>query len=309
MVSSEEIAASQKMRMGALGQDPEAIRRARAAEAAAAAGYTPEERAEKERRITELEALRPGAQDLRDRRLIQGLLGAGGQRGIGGVLGGYGRASLAEEERQGEAQRASVLERQKMLDQLLEAGRAARMKGFDVGTAAEKDVFGRQEKAAGDITQLQVAQQRALDSVLDRQSRERLAREVNAIRREANRLQAESVGETRSARAETRSARAEANQQRLTLNVADFERRLLEEVTKTPEPLDIMAIKTKMADKKRLSEGEQAAYNKFENDRKLALAGARNQANDLRRELRLPVRATPSAPDDKLEGYSLTKVR
>jgi hypothetical protein len=301
MVSPEEIAAAQKIRMGALGQDPEAIRRARAAEAAAAAGYTPEERAEKQSRIAELQALQPSEQALRDRRLIAGLLGAQSGYGIGSTLGAFGRASVSEGERQETAQRASVLERQRMLDQLLEAGRAARMKGFDVGTAAEKDVFGRQEKVAGDVTQLQKAQQTALDSALDRQSRERIAREEHAIRREAKRLQAESVGETR-------SARAEANQQRLTLNVADYERRLIEEITKAPEPFDIMAIKTKMANKKPLSGGEQAAYNKFENDRKLALAGAKNQANELRRELGLPTRATPSAPDDKPEGFSLTKV-
>jgi len=146
--------ASQRALMSALGQDPEAIRKARAAEAEAAARYTPEELAEKRSRIAELQALQPSEQALRDRRLIAGLLGAQSGYGIGSTLGAFGRASVSEGERQEAAQRANVLERQKMLDQLLEAGRAARMKGFDVGTEAEKNVLAGQRDAARDATQL-----------------------------------------------------------------------------------------------------------------------------------------------------------
>jgi hypothetical protein len=301
MVSPEEIAASQKMRMGALGQDPEAIRRARAAEAAAAAGYTPEERAEKERRITELEALRPGAQDLRDRRLIQGLLGAGGQRGIGGVLGGYGRASLAEEERQGEAQRASVLERQKMLDQLLEAGRAARMKGFDVGTTAEKDVFGRQEKAAGDVTQLQRAQQTALDSALDRQSRERIAQEEIAIRRQANAISAAGV-------AESRSARMEQEKNRLSLQISNYEQRIVDAVRKSKEFAPLELLEMQKTNTGKLSPAQQTQYNELKQSLDLAIQGAQAKADQLREQAGISVAsARPADIDALVKQYTKAK--
>jgi hypothetical protein len=175
LATPEMVQGTQGVITSALNRDPEAIRKARAAEAEAAAKYTPEELAEKRSRIAELQALQPSEQALRDRRLIAGLLGAQSGYGIGSTLGAFGRASVAEGERQEAAQRANVLERQKMLDQLLEAGVAARVKGFDVGTAAEKNVLERQSVAAGDVTRLQEAQQRALDSRLDRESRERVA--------------------------------------------------------------------------------------------------------------------------------------
>jgi hypothetical protein len=273
----------------ALGQNPEKIRKDRAAEAEAAARYTPEELAEKRSRIAELQALQPSEQALRDRRLIAGLLGAQSGYGIGSTLGAFGRASVSEGERQEAAQRANVLERQKMLDQLLEAGVAARVKGFEAGTAAEKDVFGRKEKAAGNVTQLQVAQQRALDSRLDRESRERLAREANAIRQEANRIQAES---TKGGRSE----RLEATRQRLIVSIAGLEEKLLAAVKAAPIPLDIMPIQNKIAKGEKLSAGEQNAYNSFKDSQKLATAGARDRANELREELGLPPVLPPLHP-------------
>jgi hypothetical protein len=303
MVSPEEIAAAQTMRMGALGQDPEAVRAAEEARAAGVYGVPAAYRDLLAKRQSELAA---STQVDPSKRFLDrlGILAAAGMRDRGrwyGIGPGATPGLMAYDEAAAKRQAAADEAVFNLSKGLMESERTGGIEAYRAGRGALEKAETQREKAAGDVTQLQVAQQRALDSVLDRQSRERLAREENAIRREANRLQAESVGETR-------SARAEANQQRLTLNVADFERRLLEEVTKTPEPLDIMAIKTKMANNKKLSGGEQAAYNKFENDRKLALAGARNQANDLRRELGLPTRATPSAPDDKLEDFSLTRV-
>jgi hypothetical protein len=168
----------------ALNQNPEKIRKDRAAEAEAAARYTPEELAEKRSRIAELQALQPSEQALRDRRLIAGLLGAQSGYGIGSTLGAFGRASVSEGERQEAAQRANVLERQKMLDQLLEAGVAARVKGFEAGTAAEKDVRVGQRAAAGDVTQLQITQENLRSAGLDRASRERIAQMQAAAQRE-----------------------------------------------------------------------------------------------------------------------------
>lgn len=176
--------ASQRALMSALNQDPEAIRRARREEAEAAARYTPEELAEKRSRIAELQALQPSEQALRDRRLIAGLLGAQSGYGIGSTLGAFGRASVAEGERQETAQRANLLERQKMLDQLLEAGVAARRKGFDVGTEAEKEALAGQRAAAGDVSRLQEAQERLKDAGLDRASRERVAQMQVAAQRD-----------------------------------------------------------------------------------------------------------------------------
>ena len=302
LATPEMVQGTQGVTTSALGQDPEAIRRARAEEAAAAAGYTPEERAEKQSRIAELQALQPNQQALRDRRLIAGLLGAQSGYGIGSTLGAFGRTSVAEGEKQEAAQRASVLERQKMLDQLLEAGRAARMKGFDVGTAAEKDVFGRQERAAGDVTTLQRAQQTALDSALDRQSRERIAQAENAMRRDANAINAAGV-------AESRSARMEQEKNRLSIQISNYEQRIVDAVRKSKEFAPLELLETQKTTTGKLSPDQQIQYNKLKQSLNLAIQGAQAKANDLRRELGLPTRATPSTPDDKLEDFSLTRVR
>jgi hypothetical protein len=298
LATSDMVQKTRDVTTDALGQNPEKIRKDRAKEAEAVARYTPEELAEKRSRIAELQALQPSEQALRDRRLIAGLLGAQSGYGIGSTLGAFGRASVSEGERQEAAQRANVLERQKMLDQLLEAGVAARKKGFEAGTAAEKDVRAGRRAAAGDVTQLQVAQQRALDSRLDRESRERLAREANAIRQEANRIQAES---TKGGRSE----RLEASRQRLIVSIAGLEEKLLAAAKATPITLDIMLIQNKIAKGEKLSAGEQNAYNSFKDSQKLATAGARDRANELREELGLPPRVAPAAPADDSKGFSL----
>ena len=303
MVSPAEIAAAQKMRREALDQNPETVRAAEEARAAGVYGVPAAYRDLLAKRQSELAA---STQVDPSKRFLDrlGILAAAGMQDRGrwyGIGPGATPGLMAYDEAAAKRQAAADEAVFNLSKGLMESERTGGIEAYKAGRGALEKAETQREKAAGDVTQLQRAQQTALDSALDRQSKERIAQEENAIRREANRLQAESVGETR-------SARVEANQQRLTLDVANFERRLFEEITKTPEPFDIMAIKTKMANKKPLSGVEQAAYNKFENDRKLALAGARNQANELRRELGLPTRATPSAPDDKPEGFSLTKV-
>jgi hypothetical protein len=185
LATSDMVQGTRDVTTDALNQDPEKIRKDRAAEAEAAARYTPEELAEKRSRIAELQALQPSEQALRDRRLIAGLLGAQSGYGIGSTLGAFGRASVSEGERQEAAQRANVLERQKMLDQLLEAGVAARKKGFEAGTAAEKDVFGRKEKAAGDVTQLMTKAAELESKGFDRGNAFRIA-QLEANSRAAN---------------------------------------------------------------------------------------------------------------------------
>ena len=184
LATYDMVKGAQGVTTDALNQNPEKIRKDRAKEAEAVARYTSEELAEKRSRVAELQALQPSEQALRDRRLIAGLLGAQSGYGIGSTLGAFGRASVSEGERQEAAQRANVLERQKMLDQLLEAGVAARKKGFEAGTAAEKDVRAGQRAAAGDVTQLQITQENLRSAGLDRASRERIAQMQAAAQRE-----------------------------------------------------------------------------------------------------------------------------
>ena len=125
---------------GIAGLDPRAI--AIRDEVAKYIGFSPEERARREKGMAELAALDAKRFDP-DRRSSQGLtrwlLGGAGRTGIGSVLGGAGAGVLNYNESMDAQERQSMLGRQKQVDELIAADVGTRKSAFDLGLKSAID--------------------------------------------------------------------------------------------------------------------------------------------------------------------------
>lgn len=122
------------------------------------AGYSPEEKARQEKRIADMEAYDKEAygQDRVGRdRLFYALSGARGAN-PSEALSNYGIGSINYGNKMRELVRQRMSDRQKQAETWDEAQRGARVKGYDAGTAAGKEVLQGQRTGAttlGDILQ------------------------------------------------------------------------------------------------------------------------------------------------------------
>ena len=125
---------------GIAGLDPRAI--AIRDEVAKYIGFSPEERARREKGMAELAALDAKRFDP-DRRRSQGLtrwlLGGAGRTGIGSVLGGAGANLENYNESMDAQERQSMLGRQKQVDELIAADVGTRKSAFDLGLKSAID--------------------------------------------------------------------------------------------------------------------------------------------------------------------------
>jgi hypothetical protein len=125
---------------GIAGIDPRAI--AMRNEIAKYIGFSPEERARREKGMAELAALDAKRFDP-DRRRSQGLtrwlLGGAGRTGIGSVLGGAGAASENYKEGMDAQERQSLLGRQKQVDELIAADVGVRKDATTLGFKTATD--------------------------------------------------------------------------------------------------------------------------------------------------------------------------
>ena len=129
-----------------------------------AANYSPEERAVMQRQIAERAALdssRYNPDQMRSESLTRFLLGAGGRSGIGSVLGGAGAAAVNYQDAMDKEQRASMVDRQKQEAGLMDVGRAARTKGMEYGTDAERTAMTGLAQGTGDAVRLMQMSERA----------------------------------------------------------------------------------------------------------------------------------------------------
>ena len=125
---------------GIAGLDPRAI--SIRDEVAKYIGFSPEERARREKGMAELAALDAKRFDP-DRRRSQGLtrwlLGGAGRTGIGSVLGGAGANLENYNESMDAQERQSMLGRQKQVDELIAADVGTRKSAFDLGLKSAID--------------------------------------------------------------------------------------------------------------------------------------------------------------------------
>jgi len=134
-------------------------------------GFSPEERARREKGMAELAALDAKRFDP-DRRRSQGLtrwlLGGAGRTGIGSVLGGAGAANENYNESMDAQERQSLLGRQKQMDELIAADVGTRKTAFDLGLKSAIDYAQIAAKqAANALGRESMDQNRAFRSLSD----------------------------------------------------------------------------------------------------------------------------------------------
>jgi hypothetical protein len=125
---------------GIAGLDPRAI--AIRDEVAKYIGFSPEERARREKGMAELSALDAKRFDPDRRRsqsLTRWLLGGAGRTGIGSTLGGAGAAVENYNESMDAQERQALLGRQKQVDELIAADVGTRKSAFDLGLKSAID--------------------------------------------------------------------------------------------------------------------------------------------------------------------------
>lgn len=172
-----------------LGRDPVAEAAAKRAEAQAAMGYNPEEKAKFEANQAGLEALNKAQMDpekLRKQQLEDFLLGAAGRSTAGMTLGAAGKAAVARERQQDALKYDRMGELAKRGEDYIESGRKAREEGFKVGekTAEQAELGTRQGLASG--TSMVDMDKQMVNAGLDRASREKIAALEAQVRRETN---------------------------------------------------------------------------------------------------------------------------
>jgi hypothetical protein len=179
-----------------VNRDPVAEARDKRAEAAAALGYTPAERAKFDANQAAMEAFDKSRFDperMRDEQLTDFLLNAAGRSTMGSTLAAAGRGGENTRRQQLAMQRAAMGERQTKQEGLLELDRKGREKGFELGEkAGEQTEMGtRQGLASG--TAMVDADKEVLSRTLDRASREKIAALEAQVRREVNQADKEGV--------------------------------------------------------------------------------------------------------------------
>ena len=105
-------------------------------------GFSPEERARREKGMAELAALDTARFDPKrraDRALTRGLLEAGGRSSLAGALQGAGAGILNYNESMDAQERQSLLGRQKQVDELIAADVGVRKTAFDLGLKSAID--------------------------------------------------------------------------------------------------------------------------------------------------------------------------
>ena len=170
-----------------IGKDPNAMAKAGREEGLSFLGMPQSEREARAKQRAEIEALDKAQLDperLRQQKLENFLLGAGGQGSIGRTLGAGGRSAVNFERSQQDAQRQRLLERQKMLRDEFAIDQQAREKAAEIG---EK----RYGEGAADVragtqygTDVRNVDARLKDAGLDRDSRERIAEMQSRVQQE-----------------------------------------------------------------------------------------------------------------------------
>lgn len=154
------------------------------------AGYTPEERARREKQIAEMEAYDRQAYDperLRNEGLAAFLMGAANTGGIGETLGRAGQSGLNYSNKMRELARQRMENRQKQAADWDEAQRGARVKGYEAGTAEGKEVLAGQRQGIaglGDVLQYEGSLARTAASGAGSEGKAE-ARVANMIARDA----------------------------------------------------------------------------------------------------------------------------
>jgi hypothetical protein len=136
---------------------PQEVFRQRQEEAARAAGYSPEERDRLERHLRDRESIdvrRFNPERRRSDALTQFLLGGAGRTGIGSVLAGGGAGVVNYENAMDAAERAAMVDRQKQEAGIIDVGPAARLKGMQLGSEAERTAMTGLAQGTGDAVQL-----------------------------------------------------------------------------------------------------------------------------------------------------------
>lgn len=132
------------------------------------AGYTPEERAAREKRIAQMEEYDKQAYDpdeMRQQRLIRALSSARSHAGAQ-ALGDYGLASSLYYDKQRELSRQRMSERQKQQEAWEEAQRGARIKGYEAGTTEGKEVLAGQRQGIAGLGEVIQAETSAANAAM-----------------------------------------------------------------------------------------------------------------------------------------------
>jgi hypothetical protein len=179
-----------------VGRDPVAEARAKREEATAALGYNPEEKAKFEanqKAMADYDKAQFDPEKLRSEQLTDFLLGGAGHSTMGMTLSSSGKAGVSRRRQQEAMERARMGERQTKEEGLLELGRKAREKGFELGekTAEGADAGVRQGLASG--ASMVNTDKEGVFRSLDRASREKIAALDAQVRREVNQADKEGV--------------------------------------------------------------------------------------------------------------------
>jgi hypothetical protein len=152
----------------------EAARRARE-EYVKHAGFTPEEKAAREKRIAETEAYDRAMYDptkLQNEGLAAFLMGAANTGGIGETFARAGQSGLNYSNKMRELARQRMMDRQKQAEEFEDAQRGVRGKGFEVGQAAGLGALKARESGLKEFTDLEQAEIQAASARASRGSPE-----------------------------------------------------------------------------------------------------------------------------------------
>lgn len=137
---------------------PQEVFMERQEQATRAAGYSPDEREKLDRQLRDRESIdarRFNPDRRRSDALTQFLLNAAGRTGIGSVLAGGGAGVVNYRNAMDAEERAAMVDRQKQEAGIIDVGPAARFKGMQLGSEAERTAMTGLAHGTGDAVKLE----------------------------------------------------------------------------------------------------------------------------------------------------------